>query len=209
MLNFLHAGTLARNVSVLEDEVEKKGQEFDGFRKKTSGAPDQYSGTQRPNEDIGAAFSESPAAQTGTEQFEVVRNIRAAYEQAEASHLEQQVVDFHSPDPTPRHPVSPDSSPAPSPLGNTIRLYSPTQGKADFHGAWNTLKSILSSQKTHDTFVFDCSRLENLEDGEISYLERFVQVARQSRNRSTIVGCTPKLSQVLKNRPTLTQLVEP
>lgn len=206
--NFLRAGALARSICSLEDEVEKKGREFDSLRKQDPTTTNVLPVTQATENDVDM-ISSAPA-ESGTEQFEIVRNIRAGFEQLEESHLEQQTVDVQShdePQPDASRCRSVPVSPAPTHAG-TVHLYSPAYGKADFHGAWDALKQILSSYDSHETLVFDCSGLENLTVGEISYLERFVQVAQQSDIRSTIVGCAPNLIQVLKSRPSLAQLME-
>ncbi len=212
--NFLRAGALARSVSALEDEVEKRGREFDSLRKQDPTTTNVLPVTQATENDVDMTSSAHAfPSESGSEQFEIVRNIRAGFEQLEESHLEQQTVDVqphdNEPQPDASQVRSVPVSPAPAPYAaGTVRLYSPVYGKADFHRAWDTLKQILSSHDSHETLVFDCSGLENLTVGEISYLERFVQVAQQSDIRSTIVGCTPNLIQILKSRPSLAQLTE-
>ncbi len=212
--NLLRAGTLARCVSALEDEVEKRAREFDSLQKKTSQSPTRPS-TALPEDNGHAAFcSGSSGGDSATAQFEVVRNIRAGYEAAGESHLEQQVVDVcpthdeSSASTTIQPPSAPSGIPTGTPRGRSIHLYSPDCRRADFHHAWERLKTILSSHESLDSLVFDCSGLENLEEGEIGYLERFVQLTDQSRIRSAIVGCAPNLASVLRSRPTLARIVE-
>lgn len=231
---YLHA--VSGRTAELEQEINKKAQEFDNFKKEKQAAIQNKSiipAADVPLADIGeTVYSNEP--------IQIMRNVHGSFKEAEKLTIpvEHHFADKAAPHPSDHGSTLPDPLNDPIPpnvdypelysnnepdimatvsensFGYTatdepaiIKLYSESAKDADFNYLWKTVSEHLQSQNTAAIYI-DFTGINFIYEKEIQYLLRIYHIALTAGINITFINCDPELISLFNQYEQLQHLIQ-
>ena len=211
IINWALLASTSSKISGIEEEVEKKAKEFASIKRDRTPPQNQPSMAMEKNGPAGQFSVSSSFVSQENPGIEIVRNVRAGFEQPRA--------EFFAPAPAPRpEPLPADvldivddgERPAPDvPLeGGTIEimLFSLTKKDTDFAGAWKKLTETLPGAPGARVRI-NFKNVMFLYDKELWYLDKILSVVLKENGSLSFVNCHPELRPIIASNPRLAPLL--
>ncbi len=228
VVNWIYLLSLSSKTSELEQEIDKKTQEFDNFKKERS------SPTSPVVQMVDVAANESNVPEVSDEPIQIMRNVGGSFEKAEnpyhmpaesnpssvvaaPGHSQPQVYSdntrltepspFFSPDPPEMEnevmaTISEQLEPENQLQLATFQLYSESAKDADFNSLWKSIHSLLQSNIPTEIGI-DFTGINFLYDKELAYLSKIQKIITSAGSKVHFFNCDPELVSVMSKYPDL------
>mgnify|MGYP001587475544 CR=1 FL=1 len=214
VLNWFQLASTSSQISILEDEMEKKTKEFDTLKKDRQPLQQRsfLQGAQRGNMD-NSLQSSLPEAQNPP--IEVVRNVGSGFQSINAfsgNGTPSEISPIDGNQSTDVLDIVEQGFPQASRerdvrAGIEIALSSSTKKDPDFSSAWKKLVAQLPLAPNSHVIV-DFKNIMFLYEKELRYLEKIRDIVEKERGTIVFVNCHPELKTLIAAHPALARFIK-
>ncbi|HEX3019129.1 MAG TPA: hypothetical protein VHP36_02460 [Chitinispirillaceae bacterium] len=234
--SWIYLLSISSKISELEQEVNKKAQEFDNFKKeKLSSAQNT---TIIPVVDT--PIQETTEQVLSNEPIQVMRNVGGSFEKADKhtfktvsatplnngtpedypeirsntirsvspASIQDSILSKDDPKPDNEIMATVDEQPQPAspPPLTILQLYSQSAKDADFNNLWKNISTLLQSNVKFEIGI-DFSGINFLYDKELAYLTKIHQIVTSAGSKIHLLNCDNELITILGKSSQLANLI--
>lgn len=227
VVNWIYLLSLSSKTSELEQEINKKAQEFDNFKKEPPPSTNQIIQV------VDTSAQEVTDPIVSDEPIQIMRNVGGSFERAEnpvhkpaeyksysneistvasevsgsqvyTKHISQnEPIPFSSPDQSEiENEVMATISEQPEPENQlplaTFQLYSESAKDADFNNLWKNIYSLLQSNIQTEIGI-DFTGINFLYDKELAYLFKIQKIVTSAGSKVHFFNCDSELVSIMSN----------
>jgi len=225
VVNLIYLLSLSSKTSELEQEIIKKSQEFDNFKKEKSSTPNKVIQV------VDASTQEMTEPAVSDEPIQIMRNVGGSFERADnpvhypeefkpdsseitatpeiytpQANIENTIlteqIPFSSPEPEMENEVMATINEQPEPESQlpfvSFQLYSESAKDADFNNLWKNIYSILQSNIQMEIGI-DFTGINFLYDKELAYLSKIQKIIASAGSKVFFFNCDSELVSILSN----------